>query len=114
MGGGFGGLRAAPNLKSDLVDVTLVDRRNYHLFQPLAVIGPAAAVANVFGTNLSGIAACLVWFFIHLMYLVTFDSRLQVTGLAPTDFNFIHELARLRGSGNVKPETVTPYPASSS
>jgi NADH dehydrogenase len=28
VGGGFGGL-------SDLVDVTLVDRRNYHLFQPL-------------------------------------------------------------------------------
>jgi NADH dehydrogenase len=35
VGGGFGGLRAAQNLKSDLVDVTLVDRRNYHLFQPL-------------------------------------------------------------------------------
>jgi len=34
-GGGFGGLRAAPNLRSDLVDVTLVDRRNYHLFHPL-------------------------------------------------------------------------------
>jgi len=34
-GGGFGGLRAAQNLRSDLVDVTLVDRRNYHLFQPL-------------------------------------------------------------------------------
>src|SRR5579862_4794399 len=35
VGGGFGGLRAAQNLKSDSVDVTLVDRRNYHLFQPL-------------------------------------------------------------------------------
>ena len=35
VGGGFGGLRAAQNLRSDLVDVTLVDRRNYHLFQPL-------------------------------------------------------------------------------
>jgi len=35
LGGGFGGLRAAQNLRSDLVDVTLVDRRNYHLFQPL-------------------------------------------------------------------------------
>jgi NADH:ubiquinone reductase (H+-translocating) len=27
--------RAAQALKSELVDVTLVDRRNYHLFQPL-------------------------------------------------------------------------------
>src|SRR5260221_5295170 len=35
VGGGFGGLRAAQNLRSDLVDVTVVDRRNYHLFQPL-------------------------------------------------------------------------------
>src|SRR5712671_3109511 len=35
VGGGFGGLSAAQNLRSDLVDVTLVDRRNYHLFQPL-------------------------------------------------------------------------------
>lgn len=35
VGGGFGGLRAAQALKSELVDVTLIDRRNYHLFQPL-------------------------------------------------------------------------------
>ena len=35
VGGGFGGLYAAQHLKSDLVDVTLIDRRNYHLFQPL-------------------------------------------------------------------------------
>jgi NADH dehydrogenase len=35
VGGGFGGLRAAQALRSELVDVTLIDRRNYHLFQPL-------------------------------------------------------------------------------
>ena len=35
VGGGFGGLRAAQALKSARVDVTLIDRRNYHLFQPL-------------------------------------------------------------------------------
>jgi NADH:ubiquinone reductase (H+-translocating) len=35
VGGGFGGLRAARALKNAPVDVTLVDRRNYHLFQPL-------------------------------------------------------------------------------
>jgi NADH dehydrogenase len=35
VGGGFGGLSAVKHLKSDLVEVTLVDRRNYHLFQPL-------------------------------------------------------------------------------
>src|SRR5467141_2200590 len=35
VGGGFGGLCAAQALKSKPVDVTLIDRRNFHLFQPL-------------------------------------------------------------------------------
>jgi len=35
IGGGFGGLRAAKALRRAPVDVTLLDRRNFHLFQPL-------------------------------------------------------------------------------
>jgi NADH dehydrogenase len=35
IGAGFGGLRAAQNLAHAPVQVTLIDRRNYHLFQPL-------------------------------------------------------------------------------
>src|SRR5450432_1218945 len=35
LGGGFGGLTAALKLKSAPVEVTLLDRCNYHLFQPL-------------------------------------------------------------------------------
>jgi NADH dehydrogenase len=35
LGGGFGGLYAAKALKRAPVRVTVVDRRNYHLFQPL-------------------------------------------------------------------------------
>ena len=35
LGGGFGGLGAAMKLKRTPVEVTLVDRCNYHLFQPL-------------------------------------------------------------------------------
>ena len=35
VGAGFGGLRAARALAKAPVDVTLVDRHNYHLFQPL-------------------------------------------------------------------------------
>jgi NADH dehydrogenase len=35
VGGGFGGLQAALGLRRADVDVTLVDRRNFHLFQPL-------------------------------------------------------------------------------
>src|SRR5207244_9146101 len=77
----------------------------------MAVIGRAAAVANVFGVHLSGLLAWLVWAFIHLMYIVQFQSRILVfiqwaiqdltfsrgarliTGLAPTDFNFNKEMA---------------------
>ncbi len=35
IGGGFGGLYAAKQLRRAPVDLTLVDRRNFHLFQPL-------------------------------------------------------------------------------
>jgi NADH dehydrogenase len=35
IGGGFGGLQAAKDLKRKPVDVTLIDRKNHHTFQPL-------------------------------------------------------------------------------
>ncbi len=35
VGGGFGGLQAALKLACQPVDLTLIDRRNFHLFQPL-------------------------------------------------------------------------------
>lgn len=47
VGAGFGGLHAAKSLKHLPVDVTVVDRRNHHIFQPLlyqvalAVLSPA-------------------------------------------------------------------------
>jgi NADH:ubiquinone reductase (H+-translocating) len=36
VGGGFGGLQATLKLRRAPVEVTLVDRRNFHLFQPLS------------------------------------------------------------------------------
>ena len=44
----------------------------------LAVIGRWAAIADVFGMHLSGRLAWLVWVFIHLMYIVQFQSRVVV------------------------------------
>ena len=35
VGAGFGGLSAAQALAKSPVNVTVLDRRNYHLFQPL-------------------------------------------------------------------------------
>jgi len=98
----------------------------FHYFDKgsLAVIGRAAAVADVFGAHLSGFVAWLVWAFIHILYLVTFQSRILVfiqwaiqdltfsrgarliTGAAPTDFNFTQELSEMRSGREIKPPTV--------
>ncbi|MFO0835154.1 MAG: NAD(P)/FAD-dependent oxidoreductase [Phycisphaerales bacterium] len=53
VGGGFAGLAAAKRLKNAPVRVTLVDRRNHHLFQPLlyqvatAALSPAQIAAPI-------------------------------------------------------------------
>jgi NADH:quinone reductase (non-electrogenic) len=91
----------------------------------LAVIGRAAAVANIFGLHISGIVAWLVWVFIHLMYIVSFQNRLLVfvqwaiedltfsrgarliTGIAPTDLSFNQEVARYRKAAEIESETIT-------
>jgi NADH:ubiquinone reductase (H+-translocating) len=45
VGGGFGGLQAAKHLVTAPVDVTIVDRRNFHLFQPLTYQVATGAVS---------------------------------------------------------------------
>src|SRR5713101_555578 len=44
----------------------------------MAVIGRAAAVANIFGIHVSGLPAWLIWLFVHLIYIVEFQSRVLV------------------------------------
>lgn len=50
VGGGFGGLHAAKALANEAVDVTLIDRKNHHTFQPLlyqvALSGVGSALAR--------------------------------------------------------------------
>src|SRR5438132_10915470 len=56
IGAGFGGLEAAKKLAGKGVRVTMVDRTNYHLFQPLlyqvatAALSPADIAAPVRAT----------------------------------------------------------------
>src|SRR5436190_4020177 len=45
VGGGFGGLFAARALRGADVSVTLIDRHNYHLFQPLLYQVATAALS---------------------------------------------------------------------
>src|SRR3954468_24166210 len=53
VGGGFGGLEAAKKLACEPVRVTVIDRTNYHLFQPLlyqvatAALSPADIAAPI-------------------------------------------------------------------
>ncbi len=44
VGGGFAGLHAAKALRSADVDITIIDRRNFHLFQPLLYQVASAAL----------------------------------------------------------------------
>jgi NADH dehydrogenase len=98
--------------------------RPFHYFDKgsLAVIGRAAAVAEVFGLQISGLPAWLIWAFIHLAYLVTFQSRILVfiqwaiqdvtfnrgsrliTGVVPTDFSLNKELSTFRIKPQAEPE----------
>jgi len=92
----------------------------------LAVIGRAAAVADIFGIHISGLPAWLVWAVVHLLYIVQFQSRLQVfvqwaiqdltfsrgsrliTHSAATDFNFNQEVSSHRSPGEAKNRETTP------
>jgi NADH dehydrogenase len=73
-------------------------------------------VADVFSLRIAGLAAWLVWALIHLMYLVTFQSRILVfiqwaiqdltfnrsarliTGVTPTDLEFEKEFPDVRAA----------------
>ena len=45
VGGGFGGMAAAQALAKSPVEVVMLDRRNYHLFQPLLYQVATAALS---------------------------------------------------------------------
>ena len=56
VGGGFGGLQAVRRLRHAAVDVTLIDRRNFHLFQPLVYqVATGALSAGEISSPLRGI-----------------------------------------------------------
>jgi NADH dehydrogenase len=56
------------------------DIKPFHYFNKgdMAVIGRASAVANILGLHLAGLFAWLTWLFVHLIYIVEFQSRVLV------------------------------------
>ena len=73
-----GGVYAAKTIRARLKGKQQVAPFHYFNKGEMAVIGRAAAVANIFGLHLSGWPAWLIWLFIHLMYIVEFQSRVLV------------------------------------
>jgi NADH:quinone reductase (non-electrogenic) len=83
----------------------------FHYFDKgdMAVIGRAAAVANVFGLHVSGLPAWLIWLFIHLMYIVEFQNRVLVFVQWGFEYLTFSRGARLitgTGDGGLRPQSV--------
>ncbi|HWY42946.1 MAG TPA: NAD(P)/FAD-dependent oxidoreductase [Candidatus Sulfotelmatobacter sp.] len=73
-----GGVYAAKAIRSRIAGKPELKPFHYFNKGDMAVIGRAAAVANIFGFHVSGLLAWLIWLFIHLIYIVEFQSRVVV------------------------------------
>jgi NADH:ubiquinone reductase (H+-translocating) len=73
-----GGVYAAKTIRARVAGKPEPPPFHYFNKGDMAVIGRAAAVANIFGFHVSGLLAWVVWLFIHLMYIVEFQSRVIV------------------------------------
>jgi NADH dehydrogenase len=73
-----GGTYAAKTIRARLKGKK--DTKPFHYFNKgdMAVIGRAAAVANIFGFHLAWLFAWLTWLFVHLIYIVEFQNRVLV------------------------------------
>ena len=96
IGGGFGGLQAAVKLRRAAVEVTLIDRRNFHLFQPLTYqVATGALSPGEIAYPLRAI----------------FKRARNVTVLLAdvADFDFDARLVHLRSVGEVPAPDPVPY-----
>src|SRR5216683_6217354 len=92
-------IRARVEGKNDLPPFHYFDKGD------MAVIGRAAAVANIFGLHFWGLPAWLIWLFIHLMYIVEFQNRVLVFVQWGFEFLTFSRGARLiTGSGEGDPQ----------
>jgi NADH dehydrogenase len=73
-----GGAYAAKTIKARIESKKADAAFHYFNKGDMAVIGRAAAVANIFGFHLSGVIAWFTWLFVHLMYIVEFQNRVMV------------------------------------
>jgi NADH:quinone reductase (non-electrogenic) len=96
IGGGFGGLQAALKLRHAPVELTLIDRRNFHLFQPLTYQVATGALSP------GEIAYPLRAVFKR-------DRNVRVVMAEVTDFDLDAREAHLRPVGDVPAPAKLPY-----
>lgn len=92
VGAGFGGLQAAQALAKASVEVVLIDRRNYHLFQPLLYQVATAAVAP--GDIASPVRSILrsqenLEFRMADVQLVDFEQKSVRTNLGDVSYDYL-------------------------
>ncbi len=73
-----GGAYAAKTIRARLAGKKELRAFRYFDKGDMAVIGRAAAVANICGLHVSGLPAWLIWLFVHLLYIVEFQNRVLV------------------------------------
>ncbi len=96
IGGGFGGLQAVHQLRRADVEVTLIDRRNFHLFQPLS-----------YQVATGGLSAAEVCFPLRWIFRRRRDVRVLMGEVI--DFDLAGRAVRVRpAAGDEKPFLV-PY-----
>ncbi|HYX85525.1 MAG TPA: NAD(P)/FAD-dependent oxidoreductase [Gaiellales bacterium] len=96
IGGGFGGLQAVRALRGAPVDVTLVDRQNFHLFQPLVYQVATGALSS------AEIAAPLRW-------VVKRQSNAQVMLAEVTGFDLAGRRIMCDGLADGSGQTTVQY-----
>jgi NADH:ubiquinone reductase (H+-translocating) len=92
IGAGFGGLNAALHLRHAPVDVTVIDRRNYHLFQPLLYqVATAALSPAQIATPIRHILSRQKNTFVLMERVIEIDrkSREVVTDLSRIPFDYL-------------------------
>ena len=96
VGGGFGGLQAALALRRAPVELTLVDRRNFHLFQPLTYQVATGALSP------GEIAYPLRAVFTH-------NANVRVVMAEVADFDLDARELRMKPVGDIPVPDTTPY-----
>jgi NADH dehydrogenase len=86
----------------------------YHDKGSMATIGRSAAVADLGWVSFNGLLAWLAWLFIHILYLIGFENRVQVMLQWAWSYYTRNRTARLITNETARPLTLVPTGGSAS